>query len=41
MTKCELTEILDEQDKQGVEWHQFASPSSNALLDDDPDGIYS
>ena len=23
------------------EWHKFASSSSNVLLDDDPDGIYS
>lgn len=41
MTECELTEFLDEQDKQEVEWHQFASPFSNALLEDDPDEIYS
>ena len=41
MTECELTEILGEQSKQEVEWHQFASPSSNALLDDDEERIYS
>ena len=41
MTECELTQIFGEQNKQEVGWHYFASPSSNALLDDDPDEIYS
>ena len=36
MTECELTEILDEQNKQEVDWHNFASLDSysGALLDE-------